>query len=260
MIRVANYGGGTNSTAMLIEATRRGLRLDLIVFADTGSERPETYQYLDTFNRWLALHGQPQITRTRWIRRDGSFLPLHEWCEKHETLPSKAFGMAGCTSKWKQQPADKTVRLAPMVQAEHAAGRPVERWIGYDADEPHRAERMAARNPDPHLWTWRAPLIEWDMGREECREVIAGAGLCAPGKSACLLCPSMRQHEIDALGADHPELLRRALDIEAAAKIDRSKVRGLGRSLNWAEYLAQPRMFAHVPVPELACGCGDGEL
>jgi hypothetical protein len=31
---------------MLIEFAHRGIRPDLILFADTGGEKPETYQYL----------------------------------------------------------------------------------------------------------------------------------------------------------------------------------------------------------------------
>ena len=33
---VAHFGGGANSTAYLIEWIRRGLRLDLVLFSDTG--------------------------------------------------------------------------------------------------------------------------------------------------------------------------------------------------------------------------------
>ena len=255
---VINYGAGTNSTALLIEAAHRGIRPDLIVFADTGSERPETYEYLDYMDRWLQSVGFPRIERVRWIRKDGSFLPLHEWCEKFVSLPSKAFGLPGCTVKWKQQPADKFISQHPLVQAAWARGEKVERWIGYDADEPHRADRMQAARAHDTKWVWRSPLIEWDMGREECIETITAAGLCRPGKSSCWLCPSMKKHEIDALANEHPQLLRRALAIEANAQVDRRKVAGLGRSLNWAEYLKQPKLFASVRVPDEACGCFDG--
>lgn len=39
---VVAYGLGVNSTAMLVEFARRGIRPDLILFADTGGEKPET--------------------------------------------------------------------------------------------------------------------------------------------------------------------------------------------------------------------------
>jgi predicted DNA-binding WGR domain protein len=54
---VVAYGLGVNSTAMLVEFARRGIRPDLILFADTGGEKPETYQYLDVIRPFLARVG-----------------------------------------------------------------------------------------------------------------------------------------------------------------------------------------------------------
>ena len=39
---IVSYGGGTNSTAMLIAMVLKGIKPDLILFADTGGELPET--------------------------------------------------------------------------------------------------------------------------------------------------------------------------------------------------------------------------
>ncbi len=264
MRRVLNYGGGTNSTALAIECFRREIRIDLVVFADTGSEMPHTYAYLETFRDWLSANRMPELTVVRWVRTQaphaGSFIPLHQWCESDARVPSRAYGLSGCTSKWKQRPADSAIISHPMIAAEHAAGRPVERLIGYDADEPHRAARMADKNPSPDRWAWRAPLIEWDMGRDECIATIASAGLPLPGKSACWMCPSMRKREILDLKRQHPDLLRRALAMEAAAisagNLGVGTRRGLGGSLNWSEFL---RTGEGVEPEEAACGCYDGE-
>ena len=40
------YGGGVDSTAMLVMLKRHGIRPDLIMFADTGGEFPEVYDYV----------------------------------------------------------------------------------------------------------------------------------------------------------------------------------------------------------------------
>ena len=107
-MRVLNYGLGTNSTALAIEATNRGIVFDVIISADTGDERSHSYRYAnDIFDPWLTAHGQPTITWTRWTRRDGSFVPISALALSRRDLPSKAYGLAGCTSKWKQQPVDK---------------------------------------------------------------------------------------------------------------------------------------------------------
>jgi hypothetical protein len=48
---VVAYGGGVDSTAMLVGFKQRGVRPNLILMADPGSEKDETYQY---FRRSIA--------------------------------------------------------------------------------------------------------------------------------------------------------------------------------------------------------------
>lgn len=263
-MRVVNYGGGTNSTALLLEALDRGISVDLIAFADTGSEMPRTYEYVKMLSEWLLKHGMPPVAVVRWIRVQGKdagkFIPLHEWCEQEQTVPSKAYGFSGCTTKWKQQPVDKFIKNHPLVVAAHARGELVERWIGYDADEPQRAQRMESKNPEPHLWKWCAPLVDWDMGRDECIATIQRHGLPLPGKSACWMCPSSKKGEIAQLGKEHPELLRRSLDMEAraiaAGNLGAGEFRkGLGGRLNWGEFV---RTGLGIDPDDLPCGCYDG--
>ena len=264
-MRVLNVGLGVNSTALGVEAVNRGIPFDLIVFADTGDERKRTYEFLELFSRWLTEHGQPAVTVTRWVRRDGSFIPISTLSLTRKELPSKAYGFSGCTSKWKQQPADKLVLNHPGTKAALARGELVERWIGYDAGEPGRAERMLTRNPQPagqKVWRWRCPLVEWDMGREECLAVIAAAGLPSPGKSSCFMCPSMKRSEIDDLARDEPDLLKRALAIEdaAIASGELRTVKGLGRSFSWREYVERkPAALTTRETVSQDCGCFDGE-
>ena len=59
---MVSYGGGVNSTALLIGLHQHRIPVDLILFADTGAEHPHTYTYLDVMDRWLKDHGMPPIT------------------------------------------------------------------------------------------------------------------------------------------------------------------------------------------------------
>jgi hypothetical protein len=267
---IVNYGMGTNSTAELVEATKRGIFVDLVVTSDTGDEFPRTYDYCKMFSDWLVAHGQPPVTMTKWIRKDGTFVPISTLCLHRSDLPSKAYGLAGCTSKWKQQPIDKLVKNHPMVKAAWGRGELVERWIGFDADEPERSERMLDKNPQPTRkrkgkietlprWKWRTPLVEWDMGRDECVKVIQEAGLSLPGKSACFHCPSTKKHELDRMAKEEPEWLAKALEIEDAARASGNlrTCKGLGRSFSWREYL-EGRAPDACDVVEEECGCYDG--
>lgn len=147
------------------------------------------------------------------------------------------------------------------------AGLKVTKLIGYDVDEPHRAAI-----PEDEKYHYRYPLLEWDWGREECVAAIAAAGLPQPGKSSCFFCPSMTKPEILQLRREHPELLVRALNIEATAKRAGSldSVNGLGRKLNWGDFIElvdeaeanDPAAFflrqQDFPNPPQCGGCYDG--
>jgi hypothetical protein len=74
---VASFGGGTNSTAMLIEMVRRQERVDAVVFSDTGCERPDTYRHISEFSDWLRNHGYPEIVT---IRSEGKYRTLEAEC------------------------------------------------------------------------------------------------------------------------------------------------------------------------------------
>jgi len=256
---VLNYGGGTNSTALLIGMGERDERPDLVIFSDTGGERPETYDYLDTMSEWLKREMGLPLTVVRWTRKDGSFVPLEDWCHKFGQLPSLAYGMKGCSVKWKAQPIDKYVRKewGPGVQAVASGGKIV-RLLGYDADEPHRVGRGGAGPGD--IWEFRYPLVEWGWGRSECVEAIRRASLGSPGKSSCFFCPAMKKPEILELNRRHPDLVARAVAIEKSAKQYNRSAVGLGRRWSWGDLVradeAQVKMFKDRT--DIPCGCYDG--
>ena len=109
-MNVVGYGGGTNSTAMLIGLWQRRIPVDLILFADPGGEQPHTYAYLEIMDRWLAEHGMPPITRVWYTTRDGQRLTLEQECLRSASLPSIAYGYKKCSLKHKVSPQEKFCR------------------------------------------------------------------------------------------------------------------------------------------------------
>ena len=77
---MVSYGGGANSTALLIGLHQHRIPVDLILFADTGAEHPHTYAYLEVMDSWLKDHGMPPITRVYKTTRDGKRLTLEDEC------------------------------------------------------------------------------------------------------------------------------------------------------------------------------------
>ena len=63
---VVAYGMGVDSTAMLVGLHQRGIRPDLILFADTGGEKPDTYLYAPIIRQWLRDVDFPQFEVVRY--------------------------------------------------------------------------------------------------------------------------------------------------------------------------------------------------
>ena len=61
-MNIVSYGGGTNPTAMIIGMREAGTPVDMIVFSDTGGERPETYEHIKTFSMAVKAQAAAQAT------------------------------------------------------------------------------------------------------------------------------------------------------------------------------------------------------
>ena len=251
-MRILAFGGGLNSSALLVEATTRGIAFDAILFADTGAERPDTYRHIATMRKWAAQNGQPEIERVAYVDRFGKEVTLEQRCLDQKMLPSLVYGFKKCSLRYKRAPQDKRMNNHPAAREVWKQGRKVEKWIGIDADEAHRAKIK-----NDAKYNYRYPLVEWDMGRHECRQIMIRAGLQVPGKSSCFFCPAMRITEIRKLRDCYPDLLKRALAMEKNANL--TTLRGLGGRLAWRTVMAQDEAQQKLFTPPVACDCYDGD-
>lgn len=244
----ASFGGGVNSTAMLIGLHERGEKVDFILFADTGGEKPHTYRHVQEMSLWLIAHKMPSIITVKAPNET-----LEQSVVKHRSIPSIAYGFKTCSQRFKREPQEKFIRLQLKIleidSVDVVDGKTTS-LIGFDAGEPQRAKPIEGN---------RYPLIEWNWGREECVEAIDRAGLKQPGKSACFFCPSSKKQEIYQLRRMYPDLAARAVAMEKNAEL--TTIKGLGRSFAWGDLYAaddaQSKMFPDSYV-EIDCGCYDG--
>jgi len=195
-----SFGAGVNSTAMTILLVNEGWR-GPIVFADTGTEWPETYCFMELFARdWLAPRGL-EITVL-----DGAYraqVPGHDertligYCEHYAVTPFPA--NRWCTQGWKSEP----------VRAWANAQGITEQLVGIAADEAHRQRDL------------RYPLIERGITRKDCVAIIEAEGLPVPQKSGCYICPFQRIGQWRELHHRHPDLFERAAQLEELASARR---------------------------------------
>lgn len=261
-VSMAAFGGGLNSTAYLVLLKWLGVRPDAILFADTGGEKPQTYANVERMSRWCVENGMPEIVRVkrkvdpaRQVH-EAKYHDLESECIVKESLPSIAYYGRSCSEKWKQQPQNKWAVAWPAAQSEWKAGRKVVKVIGYDADESRRAKIWS---DDKYVFWY--PLLQYDWGRDECLEAIKSEGFEPPPKSSCFFCPEMKPHEILDLRDNHPDLLARALKMEANAKL--TAIKGLGKhKYSWKELLegkvALPVVKAAEAEESMPYNCYDG--
>lgn len=256
---LVSYGGGINSTAMLVGMHERGIRPDGILFADTGGERPETYAYVQRVSQWCESVGFPLVTVVRHVYASGKYATLEEECLGSGTLPSIAYGFKKCSLKWKVHPQEVWARKwQPAIDC-WAAGGKVEKAIGYHAGEEHRSVKS---NDDEY--SYRYFLRDWRWFQRDCVAAVARAGLEGASKSACFFCPSAKPREVLELERQHPDLLERALTIERTAQAlgDLQSVKGLGRNWAWGTFLDYQRKQIQLPFfpaeTTVPCGCYDG--
>lgn len=204
-----SFGAGVQTTALLVlVATGRWPRPDVILFADTGGEHDETYRYLaEVSGPYARQHGlEIVVLGSEW--RTKHFQPdLEAYCRQRCMVPGT--WSRWCTKNYKIRSLQRFYR-----QRLGATARcPVESWVGISADESDRQKVSGVKYE-----VKRYPLIELGMSRADCEQIIRDAGLPVPPKSGCWYCPFQKQSRWFQLRRERPDLFDRALLLERNAQ------------------------------------------
>ena len=108
--RVLAYGMGVDSTTLLIELHARGEAPDLVLTADTGSDKPASFAYLEMMKPWMAERGIAfQMVRyePQRFKHWPPYYGIHKMCLTNGTVPSSSMGRHSCSLKYKKAPQDK---------------------------------------------------------------------------------------------------------------------------------------------------------
>jgi hypothetical protein len=259
---VVCYGAGVDSTAMLIALRDQGIRPDVITFADTGGEKPETYAYARSMDAWLLRQGFPTITWCAKKTLDSTpYDDLAGNCSDNETLPSLAFGMKSCSIKWKQLPQDYQIKGCfsgpnktpphPIWLKSQESGVKVVKLIGYDNSpaDIRRSKRVKTEDAD---FLYAYPLQDLEWNRADCIARIIEEGLPVPAKSSCFFCPAAQKWELFELAGKHPDLFMQALQIEQRAmtgKHSRWPQDDCVFDDEWLEFVSQPSSGRRLRSP-----------
>lgn len=243
-LRVISYGGGVQSTALLVLAARGDIDFPTFLMANVGhdSEDPRTLDYVrDVAMPYAEAHGIDLHLLDR-IKRDGSVETL--WGrlmrEDSRSLPipvrmdNGAPGNRSCTADFKIKVTGKWLK-AHGANADNVATV----GIGISADEIMRANR---RRTEPHE-NVVYPLIGLGeetglmMTRQDCMTLIRSEGLPVPPKSSCFFCPFHRPSAWQDLHRERPDLFERAVHLERTLNKRRD---ALGKDHVWLTRFARP--------------------
>ena len=118
---------------------------------------------------------------------------------KNQIIPSRRFRW--CTDKFKIRPIMKYIET------------PCDIYIGFDAGEEKRISTFLSRKFKKGF-KYAYPLIESELYREDCINLIRSHGLDIPQKSGCWFCPFMRVAEIRDLYTNQLKLFNAAIKLE----------------------------------------------
>ena len=228
-LRVISYGGGVQSTALCVLATQGKLgQIDAALFANVGddSEHPASIRYVrEVMQPWAAERGLP-VHELQRIKRDGKTETLREQLMRKDSrsvpIPVRmqdtgAPGTRNCTSVFKIKVITKWLKAQGVT-----TDNPAEVCIGFSTDEAHRASN---RRPNDYEVP-EHPLLDLRLSRQDCKNLIARAGLPVPPKSSCFFCPFHRPAMWERMRRDEPELFERSVELEETLNARR---RTLGR-------------------------------
>jgi len=215
-LNMVSYGGGVQSTALLVLAAQRKLDITTFVHANVGddSENPATVRYLrEIAIPYAEAHGIT-IHIVQRVKRGG--IPVTLLGEltaptnKAELIPVRlGTGMPAsrvCTSKFKIEVLAKWIKQQLGV----SPSNPARVHLGISINEMQRMRTQSGYD----FYTVAYPLIDLRMNRNDCVRVIEMAGLPIPEKSACWFCPFTSLTKWSRMADTNPDQFARAVQLE----------------------------------------------
>ena len=201
-MRTLSMGAGVQTTAMLIKYNKV---YDYVIFSDTGAEMPETYWYIENYLKPFCKE-----IGVKWQTVKDEKTTLYDECWDKRITP--ILSTRHCTVTYKIHPIRRFLRSVG-ANSRH----PALVDIGFSLDESHRF------NPNPkhrvHYEKLNFPLLDDKITREQCKEIIKKKGWPIPPKSGCYFCGFSKLHHFRKLKAEHPELFKKAMELEKNASM-----------------------------------------
>lgn len=186
-----SYGGGVNSTALLLLMHDLGMDFEA-VYVDHGCDWPETIEYVNMLREKYPI----TVIKPEYVRGGKRvFNNLYDFCVYANIIPARM--QRWCTASFKVIPLNKYFQPPAFIH------------IGIDASESHRAKIASDKGLEN-----RYLLIEHGIDRHGCIDLIEKHELPVPIKSGCWFCPFQRIGQWRLLRRKHPDLWCKIISLE----------------------------------------------
>lgn len=250
-LKTVSFGGGVQSMALMVLAARGIIDYKIFLFSNVGddSEHPNTLKYLDEYaipfakNNGLDLH---------ILYKTGKYRSLMDKIQRLESsLPipvrmnnSAAPGNRSCTYDFKI-----AVIAAWLKKNGSTKAIPAITALGISKDEIGRARPTSGIDHQ----TLTYPLLDLRLTRDDCKKIIASAGIPVPPKSSCYFCPYHSPSEWRRMRQEEPELFARSADLEDLLNERRKKIynpstKSIGKDPVWLSGALKPLRESFLPM------------
>lgn len=195
---IVSYGGGVDSTAMIIWLIKNKKPIDYVVFSDTGNEVPETYEFIEKHMiPYLNRYGIKFVVVYPFKKRS-----LYTRCWKREVFPDTHH-------RW----CTRDVKITPIHKFYKKLKGKIFEYMGIAYDDIRRM-KPALEDYIEKIY----PLVDNKLTRELCVAIIIQGNLPLPVKSGCFFCCYNTKERWDWLEDAHPELYKLAQQLEERSK------------------------------------------
>lgn len=191
MKHIVSFSGGKDSTLMLLLMLEKGMPIDDIIFADTGMEFQELYDYIERIESVIGR----KVTRIRATKTwDDVFFHKKQTGENIGQIV--AFPMSGKCE------VNRDVKVGAIKKYYKSIEGPFTVYIGIAKNEPERYARLKENE--------QAPLYEWGIDENYVIQELKRRGLHNPlydtfDRLGCYTCPNMTIEELRLMRKRYPK-------------------------------------------------------
>ncbi len=197
MKHIVSFSGGKDSTLMLLLMLEKGMPIDDIVFADTGMEFQELYDYIERIENFIGR----KVTR---IKGNKTWDDLFFATKKKGNNIGQIYGFpmtmaCDMQKRLKIEPIRKYYRY---IEGEYIV------YIGIARNEPERYARLKPNE--------KAPLYEWGIDENFVIQELKRRGLHNPlyytfDRLGCYTCPNINLKELRLMRKRYPKEYERLI-------------------------------------------------